>query len=464
MKLLIKQGKIVTSDKTYISDILCVDGVISEIGENLNPENIDQKIDASGYLILPGGIDPHVHMHLPTNAGYSSDDFFTGSKAAIFGGTTTIIDFVTPHKGQSLTKALEERKDEASSAVIDYSFHVSPIEWKSTSEEEIRICIQEKGITSFKMYMAYKNSIGLEDEDILRVMKIVGKYGGIVTMHCELGDEIEELRDSFAKERKLSPFYHPLSRPTKLESRAVNKAIKLAGQANCSLYIVHVSAKKSIKHINRAQKKGQRVFAESCPQYLLLDDSKYIGDFKETAPFVLSPPLRKLNDIKALWSAINKKSIQTIGTDHCPFMMKQKNIGENDFRIIPNGAGGVEHRLTLLFTYGVKSNKITLNEFVNITSTNAAKIFGLYPQKGEIAVGSDADLLVWNPNQNNTISVKSHHQNCDSNIYEGIKSIDAPQYIIRNGEIIIKDGTLIQKKSKGHFLSRTYNPNLFKSL
>ena len=464
MKLLIKQGKIVTSEKTYISDIVCIDGVISEIGENLNPENVDQKIDASGYLILPGGIDPHVHMHLPTNAGYSSDDFFTGSKAAIFGGTTTLIDFVTPHKGQSLTKALEERKKEASNSIIDYSFHVSPIEWKSTTEEEIRICIQEKGITSFKMYMAYKNSIGLENEDIFKVMKAVGKYGGIVTMHCELGDEIEDLRDSFAKEGKLSPDYHPLSRPAKMESRAVNKVIKLAGQANCPLYIVHVSAKKSIKYISRAQKKGQRVFAESCPQYLLLDDSKYIGDFNDTAPFILSPPLRKSKDSKALWSAINKKYIQTIGTDHCPFMMKQKNIGKNDFRKIPNGAGGVEHRLALLFTYGVKSNKITLNEFVNITSTNAAKIFGLYPQKGEIAVGSDADLLIWNPNQKNTISVKSHHQNCDSNIYEGIKSIDAPQYIIRKGETIVKDGVLFQKKSKGQFLSRTYNPNLFKSL
>ena len=455
MKLLIKQGIIVTADKTFMGDIFCVDGVISEIGENLQPENVEETIDASGRLIFPGGIDPHVHMHLPTKAGYSSDDFLTGSKAAIFGGTTTLIDFVTPHKGQSLTKALEERKKEALSSIIDYSFHVSPIEWRSTTEEEIRICIQEKGITSFKIYMAYKNTIGLEDKDILSVMEIVSKYGGIVTMHCELGDDIEELRNSFAKNKKLKPKYHPLSRPAKMESKAVKKAIKLASKANCPLYIVHVSSKKSIKHIKKAQQKGQKVFAETCPQYLLLDDSKYLGEFNQTAPFIMSPPLRKSIDNTVLWQSIIDKEIQTIGTDHCPFMMNQKKEGKNDFRKIPNGSGGIEHRLSLLYTYGVIAEKITLNQFVNISSTNAAKIFGLYPQKGEIAIGSDADLIVWDPNIKNIISVKTHNQNCDSNIYEGVKTKGAPQYVIRKGEIIIKDGDLISNKSKGQFLSRS---------
>lgn len=464
MKLIIKHGKIVTSAKIFIGDILCVDGVISKIGEVLDSSKVDQTIDASGYLIFPGGIDPHVHMHLPSNAGFSSDDFYSGSKAALYGGTTTIIDFVTPKKGQSLISALEERKKEAKKSLIDYSFHVSPIEWKSTTKEEIRICIQEKGITSFKMYMAYKSSIGLEDKDIYKVMKAVGKYGGIVTMHCEMGDEIEILRKSFAKNGQLSPKYHPLSRPAKMESKAVKVAIELAEKSNCPLYIVHVSSKKSLKDIKKAQKRGQKVYAETCPQYLFLNDSKYSGNFEETAPFVMSPPLRKPKDNISLWKSIINNEIQTIGTDHCPFMMNQKKKGKNDFRKIPNGAGGVEHRMALLFTHGVLEGKISLNEFVKLTSTNAAKIFGLYPQKGEIAVGSDADFVIWDQNQKNEISAKSHKQNCDSNIYEGIKTIGSPRYVIRKGQVVIIKNALFKIVPKGNFLKRTYNPNLFKSL
>lgn len=454
MNILIKNGTIITSVSEYKSDVFVKDGKIDQIGFDLNiHEPIDKTISAIGFYVLPGGIDPHVHMHLPTPFGPSSDDFLSGSKASLYGGTTTLLDFVIPRKGQSLTDALEKRKNEANNALTDYSFHVSPIEWGSTTEQEIKDCIKQ-GITSFKVYLAYKNTVGLNDSDFLKVLQTVGIAGGIITVHCELGDEIDALRDSFVREHKVEPEFHALSRPAKLEADAVKKAIELAKKANCSLYIVHVSAKESLTYIEEAQKNGQRVFAETCPHYLLLNDSKYHGSFQQTAPYVISPPLRKQDDSKALWNAISKGNIFTIGTDHCPFNLKQKEAGINDFRKIPNGAGGVEHRLTLLYTYGVLKNKISLNKFVDITSTQPAKIFGLYPAKGEIAVGSDADIVIWNPNTENVISVKTHHQNCDINIFEGIKTKGSAEFVIKNGEVVIEKGKLINSPSQGKYLKR----------
>ncbi len=437
MRLLIKNGTIINANSSIKTDVLIEDGKIIKIGNNLQGGiRIDKVIDAEGCYIFPGGIDPHVHMHLPSPAGYSSDDFLTGSKAALHGGTTTIIDFVTPKKGQSLAKAIELRKEEAKNCITNYSFHVSPIEWRNSIEKEILDCINNGGFKSFKVYMAYKNSIGLDDDVLLKVMKAVGKAGGMITVHCELGDDIEELRNEFAKENKLSVKYHPLSRPAELEALAVKKAIELADEAKCPLYIVHVSTKESLRYIRDAQKNGQKVIAETCPQYLLLDDSKYEGSFDQTATFVMSPPLRKKEDNKALWEAINNGTVTTLGTDHCPFTLKQKESGIHDFRKIPNGAGGVEHRLTLLYTYGVLTSKITLNQFVAITSTNAAKIFGMFPAKGIIAVGSDADIVVWNPEKENIISAQNHYSNCDLDIYEGIKTKGEPEYVVKAGIII----------------------------
>jgi len=453
MELLIKKGCIVNTDSTQQADVLCKDGKITAIGKDLEfdskPDNI---IDADGCFLLPGGIDPHVHMHLPTHAGYSSDDFISGSKAALYGGTTTIIDFVTPQKGQSLAKAIELRKSEAKNCLTDFSFHVSPVEWRDSLKDEIKDCISLEGLRSFKVYMAYKDSIGLNDEALFKVMEVVGKAGGMLTIHCELGDEIDALRNQFASKNKLSPKFHPLSRPAELEAYAVKKAIDLAKKAHCSIYIVHVSAKKSLKFIQEAQENGQAVLAETCPQYLLLNDAYYKGEFEKTAAFVMSPPLRKKKDQKALWNGIDDKTIETIGTDHCVFNSAQKKMGENDFRKIPNGAGGVEHRLPLLYTYGVSKTKISLNRFVALTSTNAAKIFGLFPTKGTIAIGSDADILVWDPKIKNTISINNHHQNSDANIYEGMKTKGGPKMVIKNGTVVIENGQLIKNPEKGHFL------------
>jgi len=455
MGILIKNSTIVNSDRSFQADILIADGKIKAIGENLSLNlnlklNLIEVIDAEGKYVFPGGIDPHVHMHLPTPAGFSADDFYTGSKAALYGGTTTIIDFVTPKKGQSLLNALDERITEAENSLIDYSFHVSPVEWRETTEQEIIDCLK-RGFNSFKVYMAYKTSIGLNDDVLQKVLFAVAKAGGMVTVHAEMGDEIDLLRNKFIEEGKTEPLYHPLSRPPKTESEAVQRVIQMAGKASCPLYIVHVSKKESLMHIRNAQSRGQKVFAETCPHYLLLDDTNYNGSFSETASFVLSPPLRKKEDSAALWAAIGSGTVQTIGTDHCPFSLKQKEFGKNDFRKIPNGAGGVEHRLALLFTYGVLENRITLNQFVDVTSTQTAKIFGLYPQKGIVAVGSDADLVIWDPKVERRIVAKNHQSACDINIFEGFKTLGAPEFIIRNGEIV---ETNTNPTSKGRLLKR----------
>lgn len=453
MKILIKNGTIVTSTDRCKSDLLIVDGTINDLAIRIKASNIDKVIDANSYYIFPGGVDPHVHMHLPTPAGYSSDDFETGSKAALFGGTTTLLDFVTPKKGQSLTQALNKRKTEANNSMVDFSFHVSPVEWRDTTEHEIHDCIKE-GITSFKVYMAYKDTIGLNDDDLLKVMKAVGNAGAMVTVHAELGDEIKTLRSKCFEDHHIEPEYHCLSRPAELEARAVEKAIDLAKQANCPLYIVHVSAKESLKYIQEAQNRGQKVIAETCPQYLLLDDSKYKGNFDQTAPYVISPPLRNREDNESLWNAISSRIITSVGTDHCPFNLSQKAAGINDFRKIPNGAGGVEHRLALLYTYGVLEDRISINMMVDLFSTQPSKVFGLYPSKGEIKIGSDADLVIWNPASENTISSKTHHQNCDINIYEGIKTMGSAEYVVAGGNIVIENGIIINSENRGRFLKR----------
>ena len=452
MKTLIKNGTIVTSEKNIIADIFIENQKIKKV-EGKIEEKAGRIIDAKGKYLLPGGVDPHVHMRLPTPAGFSSDDFITGSKAALFGGTTTIIDFVTPERGQSMVEALEKRKEEAKPSLIDHSFHVSPVEWNDSTENEMKECIK-RGITSFKVYMAYKNAIGLDDDEVYNVMKVAAKEGVIVTAHCEADDDINELREQFATEGKLSPEAHALSRPPALEAKAVKKAIEMAAETGCVLYIVHVSFAQSIKIIREAQEKGQEVIAETCPQYLLLDDSKYQSAFDEAAKFVMSPPLRKTDDNHVLWKAIAENAINAIGTDHCPFISQQKRIGREDFRKIPNGAGGVEHRLALLHTFGVLKDQFSLNRFVDITSTKPAKIFGLYPQKGEIAPGSDADIVIWNPKKNNTISTITHHQLSDLNIYEGMHTIGAPEIVINKGVAVIEKSKLLMKNNLGCFLKR----------
>ncbi len=440
MDILIKNGTIVNADKNFGADVLIINGTIAEIGDSLSATSTKTEIiDAIGKFIFPGGIDPHVHLHLPGPIGFSSDDFYTGSKAALYGGTTSFIDFVTPRKDQNLVEALHERKKEATASLVDHTFHVSPIEWRDSMPKEIKACVAE-GITSFKIYMAYLDTIGLKDKDIKKVMKAVADVDGMITVHCELGEEVDRLRKKFIDNGQTTPKYHPQSRPNYVESEAVNKAIDFADKAGCPIYIVHVSTKESLEHIKKAQQKGQRVYAETCPHYLLLDDSRYLGNFEKTSPFVMSPPLRKAADNEALWQALADGTIQTIGTDHCPFTLEQKKFGIHEFTKIPNGAGGIEHRLALLYTYGVLKGRISINKFIELVSTRPAKVFGLYPKKGVVRIGSDADIVVWDPEKESVISAKTHHQNCDLNIYEGFKILGTPEYVILGGDIAIRKG------------------------
>ncbi len=455
MNILIKNGIVVNSAGTIPADLLTDEGSISLIGHVNGDTWADKVIDATGMYILPGGVDPHVHMHLPSAAaGYSSDDFLTGSRAALFGGTTTITDFVTPDRGESIHHALEKRMREAENSMTDYAFHVSPVEWRNSTAEEINECIR-MGVTSFKVYMAYKKTIGLNNKDLLKVMRAVGGAGGIVTVHCEEGDAIETLRDRFYQDNHTGTLYHALSRPAHLEAAAVKRAIELAARAGCPLYIVHVSTKASLQHIRKARSKGEPVYAETCPQYLLLNDSKYRGTFEETAPYVISPPLRTAEDNKALWEALADGTLSTIGTDHCPYTLDQKKAGINDFRQIPGGAGGVEHRLALLYTFGVLTKLLNFNQLVNIFSSAPSGIFGISPRKGILAEGSDADILVWNPEPESIISAKSHHMNCDVNIYEGMQVKGRAEYVIRDGKVVIENGNLVSGVGRGKFLFRT---------
>ncbi|HHN48321.1 MAG TPA: dihydropyrimidinase [Bacteroidales bacterium] len=453
MKMIIRNGTIVTDSQTFEADIRIENGSISEIGKSLQDRpDATNEIDAGGLYVFPGGIDPHVHLQLPTPAGVSSDDFYSGSRAALMGGVTSIIDFVTPARGQSILKALEIRKREAAKSLADYTFHVSPVEFTQNTGKELLQCF-ELGIRSFKVYMAYKSNIGLQDEELQSVLNVVGKKGGIVAVHCEAGDEIEKLRNKFFSRGQTSPYYHALSRPAETEAEAVKKVIEMADKAGCALYLVHISAARSLEHIAKAKQSGQPVYAETCPQYLLLDDTKYQGSFQETSPYVMSPPLRSKADNKALWQALSEGVIQSVGTDHCPFTMRQKMRGISDFRKIPNGAGGIEHRLALLFTYGVLENRITPNQFVSLCSTMPARIFGLYPRKGSIANGSDADLLIWNPETESTISASTQHQCCDVNIYEGIKTRGRPKLLIKGGEIVVQENRMLSEP-EGQLLIR----------
>jgi len=450
--LLIKNGTLVSSTEVKKADILLKDGKIFKIEPTISEADADKIIDATAKLIFPGGIDPHVHLDLPTPAGKSYDSFETGSRAALLGGTTTLLDFVTPHKNQSLIEALHLRQEEAKNCYTDYSFHVSPVNWNENTAEELKQCTEIEGITSFKFYMAY--DIGLSDFEIAKVMQTVSELGGLVTVHAENGGIINHLREKFVQEGKIQPKYHALSRPEITEEEAINRVISIAKITNCRLYIVHVSSGKGIELISKAQKEGVQVLAETCPHYLLLDDSVYNQEFEKSAPYVLSPPLRTKNDQNALWEAIQSHSIQTIGTDHCPFNLHgQKDIGISDFTKIPNGAGGIEHRMSLLFTYGVLENRISLMRFVELTSTNAAKIFGL-SQKGDLIQGYDADLVIWNPLVEKSISVKTHYQNCDSDIYEGFKTKGVAETVILRGEIVVENENFISAKA-GKFLKRT---------
>ncbi|HAJ99482.1 MAG TPA: dihydropyrimidinase [Bacteroidales bacterium] len=454
MAVFIKNGILITDERIEKAGLLISNGKIDRwisASDSDLPTDCTQIIDAQGMYIIPGGIDPHVHLQMETQAGLTGDDFRSGSITAMMGGTTTIIDFATPTAKQTLPDAIHQRMYEAENSVLDYSLHARPSGFYPELEMEIQDAMQI-GIKSFKLNLAYLETIGINDDVAGQIIQLIGKNGGMVSVHAEQGKEIERLRNEYYANGFIEPRYHPLSRPPQMEAKSVENLINLAQQSGCALYVMHLSAHDSLMHIAQAQQAGQKVYGETCPHYLLLNDAVYDQPFDKAAGYVISPPLRKKFDNESLWDALVNGTIQTIATDHCPFQLAQKRIGIADFRKIPNGAGSIEHRLAMLYTYGVLQNRISLNHWVSATSTAAAKIFGLYPQKGNLNPGSDADVVVWNPNTEQVVSATTHHQNSDINIYEGMKTIGQPAYVLCRGEILVENGKFMDSNRKGVFV------------
>lgn len=438
--ILIRNGSIISGKEQIHADVLLEEGKISAIG-NLSLEKFRdiEVIDALGKLILPGGIDPHVHLALPTPAGNSSDNFISGSQAALAGGTTTMIDFVTPRRGQSLEEAYRLRKAETAASIINCRLHMGISEWNTSIASEIIPMIEMEGIRSFKAYLAYRESIGIGYAELEELMRIAGSAGALVMVHCEDGVLISHKQQAFVKEGKVRPACHAASRPQEAEIRAIEKVIELSAKTGCEAYIVHISTRKGAEMVGEAKKSGLRVYGETCPQYLLLDDSVYSfdRDDMEVLPYVISPPIRGKNDQEGLWEAIADGSIDVVATDHCPFNLHgQKDQGIKNFTRIPNGAGGIEHRLSLMYTYGVLPGRISLNRFVELVSAHPAEIFGLGLTKGRIEPGYDADILIWDPDFSGTISVTNHIQHCDSEIYDGIAVRGKALMVLLNGKTI----------------------------
>lgn len=453
MSILIKNGRIITAADDYIADIFIENEKIVAIGKNLYFE-AEQTIDASNKLVFPGGIDPHVHLDMPFMGTYSSDNYETGTRAALFGGTTMVIDFILQTQGKSLYNALNEWKGRSDgNAVGDYSFHMAVTDFNENTKAEIKDMVEKEGITSFKTFMAYKGALMIDDAQMVGLMNEVKACGGMVTTHATNGDMIDFLVAKHKSEGKLSPLYHYISQPEVTEAEASGRFADMADYTGVKGYIVHLTCEGALNHIRDATKRNQKVYAETCIQYLVLDASLYDKGF-ESAKWVMSPPLREKKDQDTLWAGINQGLVQVVATDHCPFNWEQKKMGENDFSKIPNGHPAIEHRMELLFSEGVVKNKISLNKFVEVSSTNAAKIFGMYPQKGTIGIGSDADIVIFDPNEKHTISVNSHHMNVDYSAYEGWEITGKSKTILLRGNIAVDDNKLLVNKGYGKFIKR----------
>lgn len=452
MSVLIKNGRIITASEDYTADIFIDGEGITTIGRNLT-QHATEVIDATGMMIFPGGIDPHVHLDMPFMGTFSSDNYETGTRAALFGGTTTVIDFVLQTQGDSLKNALMDWRSRADgNAVGDYSFHMAVTDFNPETRLEIKEMV-EQGITSFKTFMAYKGALMVDDRQMVGLMEEVKKQGGIVTTHATNGDMIDFLTARHRTEGKLSPLYHYLSQPEVTEAEASARFSDMISYTKSPGYIVHMTCQGALDAIRNATFRNQKVFGETCIQYLTLDASLYEDDF-DAAKWVMSPPLREKKDQTALWAGLNQGLIQVVATDHCPFTWEQKQMGRADFSKIPNGHPAIEHRMELLFSEGVHNGKISLNKYVEVSSTNAAKIFGMFPQKGTIGIGSDADLIIFDPDKEHRISVDTHHMNTDYSAYEGWEVKGKVKTVLLRGKVVIDDNNCLVEKGNGKFIKR----------
>jgi dihydropyrimidinase len=460
MSILIKNGRIITAADDYTADIFIEGDTISTIGKNLNV-TADTIINASGKLVIPGGIDPHVHLEMPFMGAFSSDNYETGTLAAMHGGTTCVIDYVIQKQGNSLFAALEEWRGRANdNCYSDYGFHLAVTDFNENTKLEIKDLIEKEGISSFKTFMAYKGSLMIDDRQMVGLMEEIKKCNGLVAVHATNGDMIDYLVAKNKAAGHTSPLYHYLSQPEITESEASGRFTDMAYQTGVNAYIVHMTSEDALNKVRMAGQRNQKVYAETCVQYLLLDASVYERGF-ESAKWVMSPPIREKKDQNALWAGINQGLIQVVATDHCPFMWIDKCKGENDFTKIPNGAPGIEHRLELMYSEGVRKGKISMNKFVEITSTAAAKIFGMFPKKGTIAIGADADIVIFNPSIKHKLSASTHHQHCDYSAYEGFDVTGKAETVILRGNVAIDNGNVKIKKGYGEFVKRSKSTNIF---
>jgi dihydropyrimidinase len=457
MGLLIRNGEIVTAADRMVADIYCDGGRVVAIGEGLEKRSAkDDVVDASGQFVFPGMIDPHVHMELPFMGKVSADDFESGTASGIAGGTTSLIDFCIPARGQSLIEALEIWRERSKKAVGDYTYHMAITGWGDKTAEEMRAVVQDHGITSFKVFMAYKNAIMVDDGELYQVMKQAAKLGAVVTVHAENGEAVFALQNELVARGNLGPEFHPVSRPSSVEGEATNRALMMARLHGTTAYIVHMTCRESVEALVRAKLEGQHCYGETCPQYLLLDDTVFDKPNFEGSSYVMSPPIRPahVGHHDALWRGLGNGMLDTVGTDHCPFTFEQKKAGKDNFMLIPNGAAGIEDRLQLLYTYGVCEGRFDLQQMVALASTNAAKIFGLFPRKGTIAVGADADLVVYDPTFEGTRSAKTHHSKADRSIFEGFRVKGRPTSVVVNGRVQFADGNLKVERGAGRFIRR----------
>jgi dihydropyrimidinase len=453
MSILIKNGRIITATDDYVADIYIEGETISAIGKNLDVQ-AEAVIDASGKLVMPGGIDPHVHLDMPFMGTYSSDNYETGTRAALYGGTTTVIDFILQTQGKSLQSALQDWKGRSdNNAVGDYSFHMAVTDFNDETKKEIQHFIEQEGITSFKTFMAYKGALMIDDRQMIGLMEEVKKHGGLINVHATNGDMIDYLVQKHREEGKLSPLYHYLSQPEVTEAEASERFVDMTNYTGCPGYIVHLTCEDALNAVRNATKRNQKVFVETCIQYLILDASLYEQNF-EGAKWVMSPPLREKKDQETLWAGLNQGIVNVVATDHCPFMWEQKLMGKDDFSKIPNGHPAIENRMELLFSEGVNKGRITLNKYVEVSSTNAAKIFGMFPKKGTIAVGSDADIVLFDANEKHTLSAKMHHMNVDYSGYEGWEVKGKVKTVLLRGQVVIDNNECKVQKGYGQFVKR----------
>jgi dihydropyrimidinase len=463
MAVLVRGGTVVTAEGERRADVLVEGESVVAIGDAIAAPGAE-VIDAGGCFVMPGGIDPHTHMELPFMGTVASEDFYSGTCAAMAGGTTTIIDFVIPGVRENLIDAFLKWRGWAEKAAGDYAMHVAVTWWDESVHRDMGTLVDKHGVTSFKHFMAYKNAIMCDDETLVRSFRRCAELGALATVHAENGELVFQLQSDIYAAGLKGPEGHPASRPPEVEGEAANRAIRIAEVLGVPLYVVHTSCIDALEAITRARLEGQRVFGEVLAGHLLIDESVYRHtDWRFAAHHVMSPPFRSKEHQDALWRGLQSGMLQTTATDHCCFMTAQKAMGREDFRKIPNGTGGVEDRMAVLWHHGVNTGRLTRSEFVRVTSTNAAQIFGLHPRKGTIAVGADADLVIWDPAQTRTISASTHHQKIDFNIFEGMEVIGGPAYTLSRGEVVWRTGQLEAERGRGRYLPRQPRPDYWDS-